>query len=381
MAFESAYHYFRTWEDKVTNSTLQAIEPLDRLVQSALRLPLAHLETVNANPKVLELLLARTARENTSLLLALGIFAFLLIRTMSSWARFGESLGRFSPFSRSPTYPPGPTKVTDADFSYITPEDLRREDAEHGTERATDIIVFKSKDKEIHHHFGAHSISRGEITIARLREKAAERYGVGDPSQVKLVYRGKSLKDDSRTCNDEDLMNMSEIKVVFKDAFGFDNGSDTDEDAADGHGEPKKRRYGRKKSKRRDNKREPSASERLAPDHDHRGVSSSSAAGAGRVPFPRPTNTPQGSLEKMDALATSLRGYAAEVDEFKRQPPSDHGKQDFEQKRLNETILTQILLKLDAVDVEGDLDARARRKELVHDAQGIMSDLDAFMKR
>jgi hypothetical protein len=47
-----------------------------------------------------------------------------------------------------------------------------------------------------------------------------------------------------------------------------------------------------------------------------------------------------------------------------------------EYKRLSESILTQIILKLDAVDTEGDEGLRTRRKELVKETQTLLSELD-----
>ena len=61
--------------------------------------------------------------------------------------------------------------------------------------------------------------------------------------------------------------------------------------------------------------------------------------------------------------------------------PTEVDKRDLEYRRISETILMQILLKLDAVDTEGDPEARARRKETVAEVQGFLNDLEKAARR
>lgn len=67
--------------------------------------------------------------------------------------------------------------------------------------------------------------------------------------------------------------------------------------------------------------------------------------------------------------------------QFMSNPPADKSKRDFEYKKLSETILTQIIFKLDGVDTEGDGDARLQRKALVKEVQGMLSKLDEAAKQ
>ena len=56
--------------------------------------------------------------------------------------------------------------------------------------------------------------------------------------------------------------------------------------------------------------------------------------------------------------------------------PPEAAKRNFEHNRLGETVLQDVILKLDGVEVEGYPEARASRKELVKEAQMVLANLD-----
>ena len=344
-------------------------------------------ETSAANELITQLVdffYSRSALENTSLLVAISTFFVLAM----SWTSRLGNLGRFSPFTRSP--PQGSTKVSDADFSYITADDLRRHQAESqkqgrnssddSASRETDSLTLRNKKNKFTVHLPIHSLADGEITIGQLRDIAAKKTGADDVNRVKLLYRGKNLKDDHRTCREEGVRHGAEIMCTVAESVSLGSPSDSEDDdgeLADGSpndqggvdGESKRRRNRGKKTKRR-NKRE---------DRDgNLGVPVSQ--GSSRSESPGTARQPETAIEKIAALRQTLHKFRPEVDAFKDSPSSDQAKKEYEHKRLSETILTQVLLKLDAVETEGDTDARNRRKELVHETQMVLQELDAVMK-
>ena len=307
----------------------------------------------------------------SSIALAAATFLFLIM----SWSSRFSNLGRFSPFTRSP--PQGSTIVSDADFSYITTEDLKRHQQQNAPEdmgppRDTDVLSLRNKGQSYAVHFPAYSIAKGELSIGQVRDQAGRKIGV-DARRVKLIYQGKNLKDDGRLCKLEGLKHESQILLTIGDISA--SGSDDEDDSADGQTDSAdpdsaKRRRNRNKNKKRRNK--PKNSGTSTPDASNLGVPYPPAQNS-RAPSPKP---PQSALEKIASLRDVLYSFEPGVTTFERTPPTEPAKRDFEGKRLSETILTQVLLKTDAIETEGDPEARAKRKELVKETQDMLKRVD-----
>lgn len=360
---------------------------------------------------------------------------------MSGWSRFWPS-GRSSPFE---AVVPGSTPyVSEDNYSYIVPDSndsynvsvprnsTRLDNPPH---TSPDILVLKHRGTTYPLHLPAFSIAEGELTVGNLRRLAAEKTNTNESRRVKLLYKGKILKDDSRPCRDEGLKQNSELMCVISEAGHLGAGredaessdsADSEEMLENGIGGPRPiivdaddLRGGDMRSKRK----------------NHRAGRRKKTSTRGGSPGPNTTNTPRGSssfLAPTDALPprgsspgprapspsrprSSLSSNAPQSQSqpplsslpnhkktplqtlealshafhttlvpqsvlFTNNPPTDSRVRDLEYKKLSESILAQIILKLDAVDTEGDEGLRAKRKQLVRETQEVLGDLDRVGK-
>ncbi|PVH99748.1 hypothetical protein DM02DRAFT_614750 [Periconia macrospinosa] len=333
---------------------------------------------------------------------------------MSWFSRTGGGWGgRFSPFGR-PGASASSGQVSDSDFSYITAEDLKKNRPEivdwddKNPDRDTDVLIFKHGRTHYPTHFPAFSIREGNLKISTVRQAAAKKLGIDDPRRIRLFYKGKNLKHDDHTALEEGLRGDgtgSEILCAIGEAAAGgmapgaeeSDGEDDDEnesgiDSATNTGSKKKsRKRGGRKSKKKSQSANASGSNTpgLA-------YSNATATNPEYLPIPshiggpaRPTSAPPSStprpsaqqtpIEKLDAIASKFHTeFVPLCVSFTQNPPEDKAKRTFEYKKLSETILTQILMKLDGVETEGDQHARAQRKALVKEVNAMLNKLDEF---
>lgn len=347
---------------------------------------------------------------------------------MSGWgSRFNDLMsGRFSPFG-------GPSRensvndnneVTDQDFSYITADDLAEQSDghtksssnhhshghhhnstrdSHRASRDTDLLIFRNRSVQYPIHFPAYSITDGILTVGAAREQAARKLDVHPPHRLRMFCKGRNLKDDSRTLRDEGLRSTddAEILCVIGDSGhdtrddGSDSGSDAsadgraDGDVVDGKSKKKKKSRSKKKKSRKSGVSSASGSGTSSPIPvaEHLPIPSNAhplhrpsatPASAPRGVSPQPPQTPLAKLAAIEDRYRHELKPAAEA--YMANPPTDRAKSEFEHKKHAETILTQVLLKCDGVEAEGDDDLRAKRKALVKEVQAFLSTLDAFVK-
>lgn len=108
---------------------------------------------------------------------------------------------------------------------------------------------------------------------------------------------------------------------------------------------------------------------------------SATVAGAstdGDVPFPpvedshaSPPDQQHPALEEIAPLRGILYRFEKEVAVFKDTPRTKPSKSHSEHRRLSESILAQVLLKLDAIEPQGNPEMKVKRRELVRETLNI----------
>jgi hypothetical protein len=327
-------------------------------------------------------------------ILAASVLALILLFRLSmSWSsRLPSWGGRFSPFGRSPN---ANGEVSDADFSYITSDDLARQQAEQSASarksRDTDVLVLKHKRVSYPVHFPAHSIDRGELTIGNIRAAAARKLNApaSEAHRIKILYKGRNLNNDAKSALSEGLHSdfEHELMLVYNDAPAGKGG----ESSSEGEEEDETVDEGRKKTRRRKKSKKSKKSKTTGIDtppsySNFSNLNPDATFAPAAAPPPRRPITPQpqaqlSPIQKLDALASIFHTkFVPDCVQFTASPPSDKAKREFDHKKLTETILGQILLKLDAVETEGDPTARQRRKDIVKEVQGMLNRLDEVVK-
>ncbi|KUI57342.1 BAG family molecular chaperone regulator 1B [Cytospora mali] len=319
----------------------------------------------------------------------------------------GPGRGALSPFN-SGLGPEGVPPVTDDDYSYITSEDLenhgvegeyRREPVDrsrHYTRSGggpslvideDDILLIKSKGITYPEHFPAYSIGDGKLLVGDVRERAQMVMKLSDRKyrKTKLLYKGRQLKDDEEPICSYGVKNNSEILVVLPEGADDDSSTASEEVVVVGSKDEEGRSKKSKSGKKRKSKKKERNSSSTSPRDSGLEVPGISAAGTSRPQSPASgvsgasaaAVVPGGPIDKLNGIkshfATKLLPLCVQ---YTANPPTDPKKKEDEHRKLSETLMQQVLLKLDEVQTNGEEEARTKRKELVQLVQDVLKNLD-----
>lgn len=319
-----------------------------------------------------------------------------------SMRRYGWSTGQqLSPFTSSLSQD-GIPNVTDHDYEYITSDELHKDNDSHtyphengsigdiGDIPQDDVLRLRCGTEIHEEYFPAYSIGDGKLFPYDVRDRVQLIYDLSNSQThfVELYYKGRLLDDDQKPVRAYGVKNNSELLVVLPGE----------------NSEPVARsptRKGKAGPSRPD--RSPVQAETFADNAGNLKVppgrgradqatgSSSRAASAtlgasatsgvsrtSNIPSFAPLQLGQGTAkEKLDKIeqhfTTNLLPMCTE---FLTHTPADKKRREDDHRKISETVMQHVLLKLDEVDTGGDDANRARRKALVNRVQDVLKQMD-----
>ncbi|KAL2794413.1 hypothetical protein BJX66DRAFT_198656 [Aspergillus keveii] len=334
-------------------------------------------------------LISRPSENKVPALLTLVVCAIALV--VMSWRSFWRRGS--PPYSNNDRY------------GYLTPDDIVDPPSGHGRGQDDDLepdkLILNHRRVTYELHFPPYSINDGALTIGQLRQSAAEITQTANPNRIKLLYKGKLLVDDTLPCRLEGLKQQSEILCVVSEA-----GARTPSDLSDAERtsedmirpptnlteiapKPDKKSKRKKKSKGKkkksaansddDNDEASTPTELKPPPQPPRPTSSSGSRSSLPPPAPNLKSFPT-PLDQVFGLASYFHKELAPLcNRYITDPPADEKARDFEHKKLGETILAQVILKADGIEVDTD-ESRNARRALIKEAQAALNSMDAVNK-
>ncbi|KAK3937708.1 BAG domain-containing protein [Diplogelasinospora grovesii] len=348
--------------------------------------------------------------------------------TGGKMSRYGWSRGDgLSPFNSTLGNGIVPA-VTDDDFSYITSEDLENHGLDIPRPRTThgvdhdhyahsapgpgssfsahkleddDILLIKHKGITYPEHFPAYAIGDRKLRVQDVKDRVRLLLGLSDRQarRMRLLYKGRLLDDYAAPICEYRVKNNSEVMVVLSDG-GADSSSDSSEEIVivgpeeDGpSSKSRKKRRGRRRDDRspRDSASNVGSNVGLEVPHEDDRRRAASTSRTSRAESPALSGVsgasaaaavPGGPIDKLNSIASHFTTKLLPMCvQFTASPPSDPKKRENEHRKLSETVLQQVILKLDAVDTGGEESARARRKEIIKEVQNVLKGLDEQLRR
>ena len=288
--------------------------------------------------------------------------------------------------------------ITDDDFSYITDADLDQAHSFSTRANQTDVLCLWYQGNSHDLRFPPNTIKKPSCTIGNVRAVIDSLYL--DANDIKLIYMGQELTDDSKSCRDYNITNQSEILGIDGDEYLerpyylHDFITAARRILSGGNGKEMQQSPSQKGSKPWEpittgdhwtchecGLGEISKFSDRCLDCGHlmcRSCAWDSGRAFSEIGFmwsQIPASST--SMEQLVAISRQLHSRIIPLCiKFIGQPPREEQHRLSYGKELVELVISKILLKLDAVEVVGDDEARSRRS-LVKVASRVVSDLNA----
>ncbi|KIV81195.1 hypothetical protein PV11_08631 [Exophiala sideris] len=283
---------------------------------------------------------------------------------------------------------------------------------------APDVILVRYMASLIPVEFPAYSVSEEKAFVGQLREAVARALQT-DSRRIRLVYKKHDLKHDSWPLRKYHMKQNSEVAAIktesVVDYSDRDSHSSSGEESSATSQNPRRRPRAlssvRHRSEDQFTPQKTSTSsgflaptghvssgrapERLShnslkPEADERDYRRESSRTRGTSPRPAPATTsarpsrvaadPNTPLGKLQTLSDTFHeNWLPLCRRFISNPPSDVQDRVKEHRKLSESVMTHVLLKADAIDVNNS-EERAFRKSLINQANDVVRQLDAVAK-
>lgn len=287
---------------------------------------------------------------------------------------------------------------------------------------APDVILVRYMASIIPVEFPPYSISEESAYVGQLRQSVAN-YLQTDSRRVRLVYKKRDLKHDKWPLRKYNMKQNSEVAAIKTESIldysdrdsHSSSGDDTESSVSNVRRRPRALSSVRHRSDEQleqlprqsgssflhPNGHVPSAttSERqsrttLQPELDERYYRREPSRTRGTSPHPTPISTPappqtpvfppadpNTPLGKLQALSNNFHSqWLPLCKKFITNPPSDSQARTKEHRKLSESVMTHITLKADAIEIDGNSDARQFRKNLINEVNETMKKLDAIAR-
>lgn len=257
--------------------------------------------------------------------------------------------------------------VTNDDFSYITSEDLNEGRHGRNASAADDILKVKHRGVTWPAHFPPYSISDGKLAVKDVKHRVGLLMGLSDRRThgMKLLYKGRQLKDADAAVREYGVKNESELMAVVPEEDRREPEEDEELVIVDEEESRSQKRKAKKK-----------ASKKKKSDRGDDSASNSNLDSPRSPPTPQP-HTPLGPMQKLSELEGQFHDkWLPLCLNYIKAPPTGEKKREEEHRKISESIMAQIVLKLDEVDTDGNPDIRTRRKALVKEVQDTLKRLD-----